>query len=47
MTRSIDEYHVDAFKENVFKYVRKNHVSTDEHWSRNWKRAPLLWETQK
>ena len=44
VTRNIDEYPVDEMSQNVFKYVRKDHVSTDEHWSRNWKRAPLNWE---
>jgi hypothetical protein len=32
------------FPEAVLKYVRKNHVQTDEHWIRNWKRAPLWME---
>ena len=44
VTRNIGEYHVEDFKHNVFKYVRKGHVSTDTHWTRNWKRAPLKWE---
>lgn len=44
VTRNISEYTVDAFASNVFKYVRKGHVKTDEHWTRNWKRAPLMWE---
>jgi hypothetical protein len=44
VTRNIEEYHVDDFKQNVFKYVRKGHVSTDVHWSRNWKRASLVHE---
>lgn len=26
---------------SVFKYVRKDHVQTDQHWSRNWKKAEL------
>jgi len=26
---------------NVFKYVRSNHVKTDEHWIKNWKVAKL------
>lgn len=47
VTRNVDEYKVEDFKQNVFKYVRKNHVSTDVHWTRNWKRAPLLWEKIK
>ena len=27
--------------QNVFKYVRENHVKTDEHWIKNWKVAKL------
>lgn len=45
VTRNIREYPVGAFRHNVFKYVRKGHVKTDEHWMRNWRRAKLLWET--
>jgi len=44
VTRNIESFPIELFKENVFKYVRKNHVSTGEHWTRNWKRAPLNWE---
>lgn len=44
VTRNIDNYGVANFSKNVFKYVRKGHVKTDEHWTRNWKRAPLKWE---
>lgn len=47
VSRNIDEYSVEEFKQNVFKYVRKNHVTTDTHWSKNWKRAPLSWEKKK
>lgn len=47
VTRNTDSYLVDAFKANVFKYVRKNHVKTDAHWSRNWQRATLLNERRK
>ena len=42
--RNIEAFEVDNFKQNVFKYVRKGHVKTDEHWSRKWKRARLAWE---
>jgi len=41
VTRNTGRYPVDAFAENVFKYVRKGHVKTDEHWTRYWKRARL------
>lgn len=44
VTKNTNEFLVADFKQNVFKYVRKDHVKTDEHWTRNWKRAPLKWE---
>jgi hypothetical protein len=44
VTRNADEFTIEDFQRNVFKYVRKGHVKTDEHWTRNWKRAKLLWE---
>jgi len=47
VSRNTHEYEVANFKKNVFKYVRKDHVNTDEHWTRNWKRAPLKWEKKK
>lgn len=34
------------FSKKVLKFVRKNHVQTDEHWTRNWQRAPLWFERQ-
>ncbi len=44
VTRNSNAYAVNDFAQNVFKYVRKDHVKTDEHWTRNWKRAALLSE---
>lgn len=44
VTRNVGEYPLADFAENVFKYVRKGHVKTDEHWIRNWKRARLKHE---
>ncbi len=44
VSRNTDSFAVNDFKKNIFKYVRKDHVKTDEHWTRNWKRAPLKWE---
>ncbi len=44
VTRNAAPYKSEKFKHNVFKYVRKGHVKTDEHWTRNWKRAPLIAE---
>ena len=32
------------FSDSVLKYVRQNHVKTDEHWTRNWQRAKLRFE---
>lgn len=42
-----DEYLLRNFDKNVFKYVRAKHVKTDEHWTKNWKRAKLNWERVK
>lgn len=47
VTRDISEYPVADFAHRVFKYVRKGHVQTDVHWTRNWKRAKLTWEINK
>jgi hypothetical protein len=44
VTRSVADYATADFAKNVFKYVRKGHVKTDEHWTRNWKRAKLKYE---
>jgi len=44
VTRNAESYTTDAFSENVFKYVRKGHVKTDEHWTRNWRCAKLKHE---
>lgn len=33
--------------DSLFKIVRAKHVKTDEHWTRNWKRAKLIWEQNK
>ncbi len=33
----------DDFGQNVLKYVRANHVQTDEHWTRNWRKAQLVY----
>lgn len=44
VSRNMEEYPVSEFSRNVFKYVRKGHVKTNEHWTRNWKRTRLTWE---
>jgi hypothetical protein len=35
-------FHNDDFPTHVLKWVRKGHVQTDEHWTRNWKKAKLI-----
>lgn len=47
VTRNADEYFTADFARNVFKYVRQGHVQTDEHWTRHWKRARLVWESKQ
>jgi hypothetical protein len=44
VSRNASSFRVDDFGCNVFKYVRKGHVKTNEHWTRNWRRAKLSWE---
>lgn len=41
VVRLASGFSAEAFDESVFKWVRANHVQTDEHWTRNWQRAPL------
>lgn len=44
VSRNIEAYDVDKFAKNVFKFVRKDHVQTDVHWSKSIKRAMLKHE---
>ena len=44
VSRNSEEFPVDEFAHNVFKFVRKNHVKTTEHWKRNWQRARMAHE---
>lgn len=39
VVRNADMFHNDDFSTNIFKWVRKDHVQTDIHWSRNWKKS--------
>lgn len=41
VVRNAGLFHNDDFAENVMKWVRKGHVTTDQHWTRNWRRATL------
>lgn len=45
VVRRVHEFGADDFSKNVVKYVRENHVQTDEHWTKNWKRAKLITES--
>jgi hypothetical protein len=44
VSRNMKEYNIHDFAHHVFKYVRRGHVKTDEHWTRHWRRAKLNWE---
>jgi hypothetical protein len=39
--RIVDDFPAESFSKCICKYVRKNHVQTDEHWRRNWKPCEL------
>ena len=43
VARRTCEFKSDMFKIYAGKWVRKNHVKTDEHWTRNWQRADIKW----
>ncbi len=47
VSRNANAFATTDFSNNVFKYVRKGHVKTDQHWTRNWKRAALNIERSK
>ena len=36
----------EAFPHHVCKWVRPHHVQTDVFWTKNWKRAKLIYETE-
>lgn len=37
VVRNANSFNYNDFKGNVGKYVRENHVQTDEHWTKHWK----------
>lgn len=41
VVRLKDSFDDDDFSNSLLKYVRKDHVSTDQHWSKNWKKATI------
>lgn len=42
--RITDSFKIEDFSKYVCKWVRKDHVTTDEHWTRNWKKSELNYE---
>ena len=44
VTRAAQSFSTESFAHHVFKWVRKGHVKTNEHWTRNWRRARLKGE---
>jgi len=42
VVRNVCEFHYKDFHKYVVKYVRENHVQTNEHWRNNWKKAKLF-----
>lgn len=42
--RIADEFPIEDFSKCVCKWVRPNHVQTDEHWTKHWKKAKLIYE---
>lgn len=40
--RLTNSFKLDDFKHCVCKWVRPNHVQTDEHWTKNWVKAKLI-----
>lgn len=41
VVRISDRFNDYDFKKSLQKWVRPNHVTTDTHWTRNWKKAKL------
>lgn len=42
VVRNVESFPYEAFNKNVGKYVRANHVQTDEHWTRNWEENKIV-----
>ncbi len=41
VVRNSSLFHNEDFADNVMKWVRKGHVQTDEHWTKNWIKAKI------
>jgi len=44
--RNAESFSFNDFELNVAKYVRRGHVQDEEHWSRNWKKANIVYGRQ-
>ena len=42
VVRLAGSFLIDDFKDCVCKWVRPNHVQTDVHWTKTWKKAELI-----
>tara|TARA_Y100000310_G_scaffold338699_1_gene429162 strand:+ start:1504 stop:2115 length:612 start_codon:yes stop_codon:yes gene_type:complete len=40
--RTVRGFNAKDFSKNVCKYVRPNHVQTDEHWRKNWQPCKIV-----
>lgn len=47
VARIASEFDDVDFSHSVFKWVRRGHVQTDQHWIRNWQRAYLGYELER
>jgi hypothetical protein len=41
VVRNASLFHNDDFADNVMKWVRKDHVQTTTHWTRDWKKSKI------
>ena len=41
VARIASEFYDHDFHKSILKYVRKGHIRTDSHWTKNWKKAKL------
>jgi hypothetical protein len=42
VVRDVEAFPYEHYDAHVAKYVRENHVQTDEHWAKHWRAAKLL-----
>ena len=42
VVRLTNSFKIEDFSKYVCKWVRPNHVQTNEHWTKNWKKAELI-----